>query len=149
MNKWEFNHQLNQLIAILTSKGFVTKGCNDQHLAQLEHQYGRLPVYYKIFLSKLGINAGDFKLGTAILFHEIDDINQGSLVLLVENNISIPTNFFAFLLHQGYSSLFFMDRHDDPMVYCYTEGDVIKNLNCKFSQCISAEIALYKTYQTE
>ncbi|OCG14925.1 hypothetical protein A9G24_06040 [Gilliamella sp. App6-5] len=149
MNKPDFNHQLNELIAMLKSKGFVIKGCNDQQLVQLERQYGQLPEYYKIFLSKLGVNAGDFMLGTAVLFHEIADINQGTLVLMAENNISIPNNLYAFLLHQGYSSLFFMDRHDDPMVYCYTEGDVIKNLNYRFSQCISAEIALYKTYQTE
>lgn len=108
---------------------------------------GIMPTYYKLYLSLLGVKSGDLKEGTDILFSEIDDINECTIELMDENNIKVPDNMFAFLLHQGYSSLFFIERNDDPVVYCYTEGENIKNTNYEFSEYVLAEIELYKKYQ--
>lgn len=147
MDKQLFINELNKLIEILKSKNLIIKGCDDQQLIMLENKYGKLPAYYKLYLSLLGVQSGDFKEGTDILFSEIDDINECTIELMDENNIKVPNNMFAFLLHQGYSSLFFIERNDDPVVYCYTEGENIKNTNYEFSEYVLAEIELYKKYQ--
>lgn len=147
MDKQLFINELNKLIEILKSKNLIIKGCDDQQLIMLENKYGKLPAYYKLYLSLLGVQSGDFKEGTDILFSEIDDINECTIELMDENNIKVPNNMFAFLLHQGYSSLFFIERNDDPVVYCYTEGENIKNTNYVFSEYVLAEIELYKKYQ--
>lgn len=147
MDKQLFINELNKLIEILKSKNLTIKGCDERQLITLENKYGKLPAYYKLYLSLLGVQSGDFKEGTDILFSEIDDINECTIELMDENNIKVPDNMFAFLLHQGYSSLFFIERNDDPVVYCYTEGGNIKNTNYVFSEYVLAEIELYKKYQ--
>lgn len=82
-----------------------------------------------------------------MFYSEIDDINNETLDLMLQNNISPPGNMFAFLMHQGYTSLFFTDREkDDPKVYCYTECEEIKDTGKTFSLCIEAEINEYLSY---
>ncbi|CDG99383.1 conserved hypothetical protein [Xenorhabdus bovienii str. puntauvense] len=143
-----FVNKIKKLIDILDSKELVVKGCDEYQILNLEDKYGKLPRYYKIYLSLIGIDSGDFKKGTDILFKNIDDINEWTIELMQENHIKLPDKMFSFSLHQGYSALFFVDRNDDdPYVYCYTEGDEIKKMEYVFSEYILAEIDLYKKYQ--
>lgn len=145
MTSSEFLIVLESFKKFIMDKGFSVIGCSDEQILQLENKYGKLPYFYKIYLSILGFEMGDFKKGTSVLYSELDDINIYSIELLEENNIQIPLNFFSFLLHQGYSSLFFIDREcDDPDVYVYTEGDKVKKTKLKFSECLLAEIDYYK-----
>ncbi|MEB8050121.1 SMI1/KNR4 family protein [Escherichia fergusonii] len=141
--------ELNKHISIIESKKFVVKGCTIDQIQQLENKYGELPLFYKIFLSLLGESSGDFKQGTDILFKDIDDINECTIELMQDNNIDVPYSMFSFLLHQGYSALFFIEKDDDPYVYCYTEGREIEKTKFVFSEYVLAEIDLYKKYQCD
>lgn len=125
----------------------TVKGCSTEDILYLEENYGELPKSYKLFLSLLGVESGDFKEGTDLLFKDINDINKYTIELMQENNISIPVGMYSFLLHQGYSALFFIEIDDDPSVYCYTEGKEIKKTKYVFSEYVLAEIELYNRYQ--
>ncbi|EKI9794003.1 SMI1/KNR4 family protein [Salmonella enterica] len=147
MEQRAFLIEINKLIASITSKNMTVKGCSTEDILYLEENYGELPKSYKLFLSLLGVESGDFKEGTDLLFKDINDINKYTIELMQENNISIPVGMYSFLLHQGYSTLFFIERDDDPSVYCYTEGKEIKKTKYVFSEYVLAEIELYNRYQ--
>ncbi|EAC2144619.1 SMI1/KNR4 family protein [Salmonella enterica subsp. enterica] len=147
MEQRAFLIEINKLIASITSKNMTVKGCSTEDILYLEENYGELPKSYKLFLSLLGVESGDFKEGTDLLFKDINDINKYTIELMQENNISIPVGMYSFLLHQGYSALFFIERGDDPSVYCYTEGKEIKKTKYVFSEYVLAEIELYNRYQ--
>ena len=147
MDKHIFINELKKLIDKIKAKGFDVQGCGKSHVAQIENHYGKLPALYKEYLYLMGADAGDFKKGTDISADGIDDINESTIELMQENNIIRPKNMFAFLLHQGYSALFFIDRCDNPAVYCYTEGECIKKVENSFSEYIFHEIEFYGKYQ--
>ncbi|MBD2800050.1 SMI1/KNR4 family protein [Xenorhabdus sp. M] len=148
MKEIHFINKIKKLITLLNAKGLKVVCCHEQQILSLEEKQGKLPRFYKIYLLLIGFYSGDFKSGTDILFEEIDDINFYSIELMKENHIKPPENMFSFLLHQGYSSLFFVDRDDeDPPIYCYTEGSEIKKMEYKFSKYLLAEIDLYKKHQ--
>ncbi|WP_205403218.1 SMI1/KNR4 family protein, partial [Salmonella enterica] len=116
-------------------------------LLYLFDNYGQLPKSYNFFLSFLGLDSVVFKEGIYLLSTGINDIYKYTVELMQENNISIPDGMYSFLLHQGYSALFFIERDDDPSVYCYTEGKEIKKTKYVFSEYVLAEIELYNRYQ--
>ncbi|CES90551.1 SMI1/KNR4 family protein [Salmonella enterica] len=147
MEQRAFLIEIKKLIASITSKNMTVKGGSTEDILYLEENYGELPKSYKLFLSLLGVESGDFKEGTDLLFKDINDINKYTVELMQENNISIPDGMYSFLLHQGYSALFFIERDDDPSVYCYTEGKEIKKTKYVFSEYVLAEIELYNRYQ--
>ncbi|ELS2610297.1 SMI1/KNR4 family protein [Salmonella enterica] len=147
MEQRAFLIEIKKLIASITSKNMTVKGCSTEDILYLEENYGELPKSYKLFLSLLGVESGDFKEGTDLLFKDINDINKYTVELMQENNISIPVGMYSFLLHQGYSALFFIERDDGPSVYCYTEGKEIKKTKYVFSEYVLAEIELYNRYQ--
>lgn len=149
MERSVFINELNKLISMIDSKRLAVKGCTVDQIQKLENKYGNLPLFYKLFLSLLGERAGDFKQGTDILFKDIDDINECTNELMQDNNIDVPCGMFSFLLHQGYSALFFIERYDDPYVYCYTEGREIEKSKFVFSEYVLAEIESYKKYQCD
>ncbi|MFC0400798.1 SMI1/KNR4 family protein [Paraburkholderia rhizosphaerae] len=148
MNALEFQQKLVDLTNGMKAKGLRVSGCDADEISGIEKKYGALPNLYKIFLSLVGSEAGDFKVGTDILAKDLGDINECTLELMEENGVSPPENLFAFLLHQGYSALFFVDRYaDDPDVFCYTEGEAIKKTEYKFSSYIGDEIDIYAKRQ--
>ncbi|WP_340617616.1 SMI1/KNR4 family protein [Xenorhabdus entomophaga] len=150
MSNCMFLKELNDLINDIRVNGMRVQGCDEPQLVELEKKYGSLPECYKLFLSLMGVEAGDFIIGTSILFNEIDDVNKGVMALMESDNIIPPENMFVFLLHQGYSSLFFVDRfQNDPVVYSYTEGELIKETTCTFSDFILGEIESYKEYRSK
>ncbi|MBS5775879.1 SMI1/KNR4 family protein [Kosakonia cowanii] len=144
MERVEFVNELDFFIEKILKKGLSVEGCGKDQMMSLESQYGRLPEFYNIFLEKMGVSAGDFKEGTWFFFSELQDINEETVNLMKENNVTPPYNMFAFLMHQGYTSLFFTDVIDsDPVVYCYAEGEDITDINMTFSQFMKAEISEY------
>lgn len=74
----------------------TVKGCSTEDILYLEENYGELPKSYKLFLSLLGVESGDFKEGTDLLFKDINDINKYTVELMQENNISIPDGMYSF-----------------------------------------------------
>ncbi|KEY58178.1 SMI1/KNR4 family protein [Serratia sp. DD3] len=144
MNKELYVEEIDKISNIITKKGMPVIGCTEKQVMDLEGEYGVLPCFYKVFLKKMGVSAGDFKEGTWFFFNELDDINEETRNLMKDNNVPHPSNMFAFLMHQGYTSLLFLDViNDDPAVYCYTEGDDIIDINMTFSQFMKAEINNY------
>ncbi|EHO3869536.1 SMI1/KNR4 family protein, partial [Salmonella enterica] len=89
MEQRAFLIEINKLIASITSKNMTVKGCSTEDILYLEENYGELPKSYKLFLSLLGVESGDFKEGTDLLFKDINDINKYTIELMQENNISI------------------------------------------------------------
>lgn len=124
-------------------------GCTDAQIQDLESTYGTLPSFYRIFLQIMGISAGDFKAGSWFFHAQLDDINEETRALMRENNIQYPIDLFAFLMHQGYTSLFFTRRDADPEVFCYTEGCEITRLQIRFSQFMELEIDNYLLGDTQ
>ncbi|ENT8828936.1 SMI1/KNR4 family protein [Proteus mirabilis] len=144
MNKDKYVQLIESFSALLKKNGFSIFGCENEEVDLLEKKYGKLPEFYKIYLRSIGRDAGDFKAGTWMFYPEIDDINNETLDLMHQNHIIPPENMFAFLMHQGYTSLFFTDREkDDPQIYCYTECEEIIDIGKTFSQCIEADINEY------
>ncbi|WPC99889.1 hypothetical protein [Proteus terrae] len=75
MTSSEFLIVLESFKKFIMDKGFSVIGCSDEQILQLEDKYGKLPYFYKIYLSILGFEMGDFKKGTSVLYSELDDIN--------------------------------------------------------------------------
>lgn len=143
MNEKLYAEKISAFISRLIRKAPVT-GCTDEQITNLEHQYGVLPAVYKEFLTLMGNKAGDFKAGSWFLYQHLDDVNDETYSLMQENGISPPADMFAFLMHQGYTSLFFIrNEASDPEVFCYTEGEDIISTNMTFSQFLAVEMDNY------
>jgi hypothetical protein len=57
---------------------------------------------------------------------QLADINAWARELIVEGGVEdkFPDDMFVFLMHQGYSFLYFpLDGSNDPPVYLYVDGD--------------------------
>ncbi|WP_411752344.1 SMI1/KNR4 family protein [Serratia sp. (in: enterobacteria)] len=144
MNKELYIEEIDKIVSVITKKGMPVIGCTERQIMALEGEYGPLPCFYKIFLRKMGVSAGNFKEGTWFFFNELQDINEETRNLMKDNNVIPPSNMFAFLMHQGYTSLLFVDVVSfDPAVYCYTEGEDVIDINMTFSQFMKAEINNY------
>lgn len=144
MNKELYIKGLDKIGSVIIEKGMSVIGCTEEQIMLLEARFGALPCFYKVFLKKMGVSAGNFKEGTWFFFNELQDVNEETCNLMTCNNVSPPSNMFAFLMHQGYTSLFFVDMGNiDPAVYCYTEGEDITDINMTFSQFMNAEINNY------
>ena len=146
MEKALYIEEMDKFIDTITEKGMSVVGCSEEQIINLENDYGILPQFYKIFLKRMGISAGSFIKGSLFFYNSIHDVNEGTRALMKENNISPPPKMFAFLMHQGYTSLFFINSTDsapDPAVFCYTEGEEISDINMTFGQLIKAEINNY------
>ncbi|CDH20176.1 SMI1/KNR4 family protein [Xenorhabdus bovienii] len=144
MNKELYIEEIDKIANVIIKKGMPVIGCTEEQVMFLEDKYGVLPCFYKIFLKRMGMSAGNFKEGTWFFFNELQDINEETRNLMKDNDVSPPSNMFAFLMHQGYTSLLFVDVNNiDPAIYCYTEGDDITDINMTFSQFMKAEINNY------
>jgi len=133
--------EMDKFISTITNEGMSVIGCSDEQIKNLENDFGVLPQFYIIFLKRMGISAGSFKIESWFFYKDVYDINEETRALMEENNVSPPDNMFAFLMHQGYTSLFFIKSADpDPAVYSYTEGAETADINLTFSQFMKAEI---------
>jgi hypothetical protein len=143
MNQEEFTNEIDKFLNKLIKKGMIVTGCTEEQISMLEQNLGTLPSFYKVFLTRMGGGAGDFKTGTSLFYDELQEINEETRLLMMNNNIS-PPSMLVFLMHQGYTSLLFLDViSSNPTIYCYTEGESIVDINMTFSQFIQAEINNY------
>ncbi|MBD2806992.1 SMI1/KNR4 family protein [Xenorhabdus sp. ZM] len=148
MNKDDYVKLLKDFVDFLTKKGISVVGCNREQISSLEEKQGNLSEFYKLYLKYMGVNPGDFRIGSAMLFSDLNDINEETLVLMCDNNIIPPTGIFTFLMHQGYASLFFTDRDsEDSKIYCYTEYEEIADISYTFSSYLECEIKNHKSFK--
>ncbi|CAI3951379.1 hypothetical protein [Commensalibacter communis] len=128
MDEQDFILELEQYSALLTQHNAEVIGCTKEQIQDLEafHKL-QLPKFYKIYLRYFGVTAGALFLGSDAYYDCLigsDNITQGFIELLHENNITPPDHLFAILLHQGYAGEFFTTKPymDDPIIYNYCEG---------------------------
>jgi SMI1 / KNR4 family (SUKH-1) len=106
--------------------GLCSTGCSDDEIKALEMQYDlQFPAIYRIFLTHMGHYARDFLVGTDWKYPRLKDLRGYAESLIAESNTSyrLPKNAFVFVMHQGYSFLFFHATSDDPPVWLYEECD--------------------------
>lgn len=117
--------QLDEMHIVRPSR---IKPCTQKEVEQLEHKLGaQLPLAYKEFLLWMGHGAGGILRGSDCFYWHLIDIQQGAIELLAENAFpeKLPDAAFVFLMHQGYTFVFFrINQGDDPEVYHYMEVEM-------------------------
>ena len=118
---------LNELLKKINKKNIQIKGCTSE---QIEHLLSiaegkNLPKAYMEFMSIMGNGTdGQYMGGDSCFLNEIDDLKQGALELLEENESKnvLTENDFVFWMSQGCMFCFFkLNDGDNPPVYFYNE----------------------------
>lgn len=124
---------IEKIIEILRSQDELFEryeGCSGKEISSIEFEAGgKLPDIYKIFLAKMGKNAGNYMLGSSAFYDDLPDLKQAALELLEENHFEkeLPAKAFIFWVHQGYQIAFFiMGISENPPVFYYGEGEELK-----------------------
>jgi hypothetical protein len=117
-------------------QGIATGPATEQQISVLEEQLGKtLPVAYKAYLQVCGTQPPHTLIGSNCTLERLPDLQEWAVDLLDENNVSISGPYFVFVMHQGYTFLYFpLDGSSDPAVWCYLEGDLAPK---KVSDCFS------------
>jgi len=107
----------------------IAKGpATPSQIDALEQTLGiSLPIAYRAYLRVCGTNPPDSLIGSDCVIGQIESNNEVALELFAESNVSqlAPTRFVTYLMHQGYSFLYFpIDGSDDPPCFCYLDGDL-------------------------
>lgn len=106
--------------------GIATGPAKPGDIDGVEQQFGiRLPVAYRAYLRVCGTHPPRSLVGSGCAIHQLSDINSWAKELIVENKLGsqFTDAYFVFLIHQGYTFLYFyLSEEDDPPVFCYLEG---------------------------
>lgn len=119
---------LNGLLKKINKKNIQIKGCTSEQIEHLLSIAGgkNLPKAYMEFMSIMGNGTdGQYMGGDSCFLDEIDDLKQGALELLEENESKnvLTENDFVFWMSQGCMFCFFkLDDGDNPPVYFYNES---------------------------
>ncbi len=107
--------------------GIATGPASEDDIDRAESAFGiTFPPAYRAFLLVCGMQPPKSLVGSDCTLEDLATINSEASSLFTENNItgSLVQNIFVFLMHQGYSLLYFpLNGNVDPPVYCYNEGD--------------------------
>lgn len=107
--------------------GIATGPAKAAEIDALEQALGfKLPVAYRAYLRVCGTHPPKSLIGSDCVIDDIVTNNEAALELFAESNVGhlVPDQFVTFLMHQGYTFLYFpIDRSDDPPCFCYLEGD--------------------------
>ena len=107
--------------------GIASGPAKPDEIDALEQTLGfKLPIAYRAYLRVCGTHPPAPLIGSDCTMGLIPSINEWGDELVAENNVSskFPDKFFVYLMHQGYTFLWFpLDGSDDPPCYCYLEGD--------------------------
>jgi hypothetical protein len=130
------------------------EGCLAAEVDRIEAIHGgSLPAIYRQFLLPMGRSAGKFLAGSDYLYGKLSGLRSSAEGLLRECNASfmLDRSDFVFLVHQGYTFLFFDSRRpDDLPIFLFEEGDAkSKQVFDHFSEWlltrVSDEIATFKS----
>lgn len=107
--------------------GIATGPATPDQIDSLEQTLGfSLPIAYRAYLRVCGTTPPKSLIGSDCVISHVESNNEAALELFAESNVShlAPTQFATFLMHQGYTFLYFpIDGSDDPPCFCYLEGD--------------------------
>jgi hypothetical protein len=107
--------------------GIATSQVDPEEIDDLAESFGvRFPAAYRAYLRVCGTAPPKELIGSDCTIRHLTSINEFAPELISENNAAeqFPEPIFVFLMHQGYTFLYFLvDDSDDPAVFCYLEGD--------------------------
>lgn len=118
---------MTELVMILKKNNIVMKSCTKTQIEQLNSitQGKGLPQAYIEFISVMGNGTeGQFMGGDSCFLDEFDDLKQGAIELLTENESEnvLTDEDFVFWMSQGCMFCFFsLNDGDNPPVYFYNE----------------------------
>ncbi|WP_298892459.1 SMI1/KNR4 family protein [uncultured Psychroserpens sp.] len=118
---------MNKIIEIIKKNVSNLKGLNSCQIKKIEQFYNvQLPKEYKIFLSEMGYDAGDFMRGEDCFYDRIFELREYATDLLEEDgsDFKLEQEHYVFYSHQGYIFAFFDTSKDNSEIYYYTEGDM-------------------------
>lgn len=116
---------IEEIENIVRKSGSWAVGLDQSKIDRIEENFNvRLPIVYRVFLSIMGKEAGQYMRGSSVFFNEIYLLRDGAEELLKENNFRpLPKDVFVFWMHQGYQfAFFYLNQGNDPAVYYYCEG---------------------------
>ena len=122
--------------------GIATGRVESQEIDALEESFGvPFPAAYRAYLRVCGTTPPEAMIGSDCTIGHLPSINDAAPELIAESNATehFPDRFFVFLMHQGYTFLYFpVGESEDPPVYCYLEGDPEpKRVSTRFSDWAS------------
>ena len=129
------SESVKDIFKVLRSKGIVKwlqiKGCSEKEIVKLESELDiELPAKYREFLKYCGKSAGEFSIGTDMLYYDVFDLREVALDVLKNNRSSfkLPQTAFVFMVQQGYQFMYFdlSLKSDDPKVFCFIEEEMKK-----------------------
>lgn len=107
--------------------GIATGPAKPEEIDFLEQSLGvQLPVAYRAYLRVCGTHPPKSLVGSDCVIGHVQDNHEAALEILSEDDAAstVPDNFVVFLMHQGYTFLYFpLDGSDAPAVFSYLEGD--------------------------
>jgi len=131
MNESSVRNKIAAVMDVLADREVARRdeilGCSPNEIAEIESHVGhKLPFAYREFLTQMGRGAGEFYVGTDILYPCIVRFNltQAGRQLVAEDKaaIALADDAVVFAMHQGYQFLFMRESEGmDPPVYHYME----------------------------
>jgi hypothetical protein len=117
-------------------------GCSNEEVESLEQQCGlTLPSAYRDFLRSVGKQAGTFLVGSDLGYQWLMGNQAFARKLATDSGFEWPPDAFAFVLHQGYSGLFFRTGEgEDPPVYTIVEEEPPRRVFNAFTEWFDAAI---------
>ena len=120
------------------------RSCTEVEVESLENSLKiKLPSAYKEFLMWGGHYAGRVFRGSDYQFELQQELQYWAKELLSENGLEgiLPPISYVFLIHQGYTFLYFSSLiENDPNVYQYEEGEIFGKFIGKFSDLLIKEV---------
>lgn len=98
-------------------------GCTTEEIEEIENQFGKLPLTYKVYLETFGRNfLFSFFDGEHFSYNDYEDINKFVKRTLRDDNFEITRPFIAIShYHYEYFSFIYLDenKNDNPKVWSY------------------------------
>jgi hypothetical protein len=125
------NSRIEQLAVEIVSRGLAAPpdlhGCEPDEIEALQRKFAiTLPETYCDWLRIMGRGAGQYLKGSDAFYPTLLELRDFAEELLVEDGkpFSLPQDAFVFLMHQGYTFLYFLTvpHNPDPPVVHYAEG---------------------------
>jgi hypothetical protein len=130
--QWAINNLRRALVKSGLAEPHEIRGCSADEISSLEKRLNlKLPDAYVAFLATMGHGAGRFLRGTEALYGHVEVIREWAEELLTETSstYTLPEDSVVFLMHQGYTFLFFRTSEgDDPPVYLVQESKPVPEL---------------------
>ncbi len=99
------------------------QGCTDEEIQSVEHQYGILPLAYKMYLKSFGRKfLFHFFDGEQFSYKDFDDIQEFAKKVITSTNFKLDKPIFPISHYRyQYFTFFYLNEKDDPEVWIFEE----------------------------